>query len=69
MKKDKGKFFVSNQGGLVPEEKPSFRGAKLNPQRPIWEDVGGAMEVCQSDCSPEADPGTLEEIKGGERLW
>jgi len=64
MKKEKGKFFVSNQGSLRPLPEVSF-----------WEDVGGTSgdflikQPKKSEPPFEMDPATLEEIKGGERLW
>jgi len=62
MKRSKGKFFVPNQGGL-----------QLLPEVPLWEDAGGESK---KDSFPDnrkldnsLDAGTLEEIKGKERLW
>ncbi len=74
MKKGKGKFFVSNQGGLSkePEAESNFNTIpkrKKMARRPLWDDVGNT-EICHSDCNSEKmDLGTLEEMKGGERLW
>jgi len=63
MEKEKGNFFVSNQGGLQPL-----------PEIPLWEDAGGTTGELikrskKSEPPFEMDPATLEEIKGGERLW
>lgn len=73
MRKKKNGFFVSNQGGLEPEgeveQEPAFAGLPVASQ-PLWKDVGGGIEIFQEGREPEKlDPGTLEEIKGGERLW
>jgi hypothetical protein len=62
MKMSKGKFFVPNQGSLQPL-----------PEVPLWEDAGGESREDFFPDSPKLDTtldvGTLEEIKGRERLW
>lgn len=70
-KKNKGKFFVSNQGGLsdeLSEAKTKTDFAKQPVQAsilPLWEDVGGRL----LPDSEKLDPGTAEEMKGSERIW
>ncbi|MBU1102144.1 hypothetical protein KJ853_00615 [Patescibacteria group bacterium] len=73
MKKNKGKFFVPNQGSLEgpPEqiEEPVFSGKELNGSDPLWEDIGRPIWALEATNSVVSDSGVSEEFKGVERLW